>query len=106
MPRYRLFGETAKFAALLNSTGEGRTLCPTILNHIWFINSPAMKIHISLETKILLDSIGGYILEPRGLIMVDVSRCPQKPHYKDFSLRDMTRGRPSGLQVGYFYSMF
>jgi len=53
MPRYRLFGETAKFAALLNSTGE------------------AMKIHISLETKILLDSIGGYILEPRGLIMVD-----------------------------------
>ena len=23
MPRYRLFGETAKFAALLNSTGEG-----------------------------------------------------------------------------------
>ena len=43
-----------------------------------------MKIHISLETKILLDSIGGYILEPRGLIMVDVSRCPQKPHYKDF----------------------
>ena len=33
-----------------------------------------MKIHISLETKILLDSIGGYILEPRGLIMVDVSQ--------------------------------
>ena len=32
-----------------------------------------MKIHISLETKILLDSIGGYTLEPRGLIMVDVS---------------------------------
>ena len=85
MPRYRLFGETAKFAALLNSTGEGRNLCPTISNHIWSINSPAMKIHISLETKILLDSIGGYILEPRGLIMVDVSRCPQKPHYKDFS---------------------
>ena len=24
MPRYRLFGETAKFAALLNSTGEGQ----------------------------------------------------------------------------------
>ena len=66
-----------------------------------------MKIHISLETKILLDSIGGYILEPRGLIMVDVSRWPQKPHYyKDFPPRDMTRGRPSGLQVGYFYSKF
>ena len=32
-----------------------------------------MKIHISLETKILLDSIGGYLLEPRGLIMVNVS---------------------------------
>ena len=26
MPRYRLFGETAKFAALLNSTGEGKNL--------------------------------------------------------------------------------
>ena len=36
-----------------------------------------MKIHISLETKILLDSIGGYILEPRGLIMVDVSFNPK-----------------------------
>ena len=79
MPRYRLFGETAKFAALLNSTGEGKTLCPIILNHVSSINSPAMKIHISLETKILLDSIGGYILEPRGLIMGDVRRCPQKP---------------------------
>ena len=26
MPRYRLFGETAKFAALLNATGEGRQI--------------------------------------------------------------------------------
>ena len=32
-----------------------------------------MKIHVSMETKILLDSVSGYFLEPRGLIVVDVS---------------------------------
>jgi len=55
MPRYRLFGDTVKFAALLNCTGESQ------------------KIHISMETKILLDSLGGYFIEPRGLLVVDQS---------------------------------
>ena len=32
----------------------------------------AMKIHVSMETKILLDSVGGYFLEPRGLLVVEV----------------------------------
>ena len=27
-----------------------------------------------METKILLDSVGGYFIEPRGLLVVDVSR--------------------------------
>jgi len=58
MPRYRLFGDTVQFAALLNSTGE------------------SMKIHVSMETKILLDSVSGYFLEPRGLIVVD--GCDQR----------------------------
>ena len=31
-----------------------------------------MKIHVSMETKILLDSVGGYFLEPRGLLVVEV----------------------------------
>jgi len=53
MPRYRLFGDSVKYSTLLNSTGEPQ------------------KIHISMETKILLDSAGGYFIEPRGLIVVD-----------------------------------
>ena len=32
----------------------------------------AMKIHVSMETKILLDSVGGYFLEPRGLLVIEV----------------------------------
>ena len=31
-----------------------------------------MKIHVSMETKILLDSVGGYFLEPRGLLVIEV----------------------------------
>ena len=31
-----------------------------------------MKIHVSMETKILLDSLGSFILEPRGLIVWEV----------------------------------
>ena len=58
MPRYRIFGDTVRFAALLNATGE------------------AMKIHVSMETKILLDSVGSYFLEPRGLIVVE--GCDQR----------------------------
>jgi len=55
MPRYRVFGDTVKFAALLNATGN------------------VMKIHCSMETKILLDSVGSgsYFMEPRGLLLVD-----------------------------------
>ena len=59
-----------KFAELLNATGEGKEL-----SYFHFISSSAvigMKIHVSMETKILLDSLGSFILEPRGLIVWEV----------------------------------
>ena len=59
-----------KFAELLNATGEGKKV-----SYFHFISSSAMigmKIHVSMETKILLDSLGSFILEPRGLIVWEV----------------------------------
>lgn len=50
LPRYRLFGESVLVAARLATMGE------------------SMKIHISLETKLLLDSVSGFRTEHRGLI--------------------------------------
>ena len=47
MPRYCLFGETISMAASMRSTGE------------------PMKIQMSYETKIMLDTMGGYISERR-----------------------------------------
>ena len=73
MPRYRLFGDTVQFAALLNSTGECEFDRNSLYNASNLILYLAMKIHVSMETKILLDSVSGYFLEPRGLIVVDVS---------------------------------
>ena len=42
-----------------------------------------MKIHVSMETKILLDSVGSYFLEPRGLIVVE--GFFKKNNWKSFS---------------------
>ncbi|XP_014674216.1 PREDICTED: guanylate cyclase 32E-like [Priapulus caudatus] len=50
MPRYCLFGDTVNTSSRMESNGE------------------ALKIHISENTKLLLDKIGGYYIKERGLV--------------------------------------
>ena len=52
MPRYCLFGDTVNTANRMESTGI------------------PMKIHTSEATKLLLDQIGGYLLNERGVVDV------------------------------------
>ncbi|CAH0563498.1 unnamed protein product [Brassicogethes aeneus] len=52
MPRYCLFGDTVNTASRMESTGE------------------AFRIHISHATYMLLQRLGGYICEERGLIPI------------------------------------
>ncbi|PSN36852.1 Guanylate cyclase 32E [Blattella germanica] len=56
MPRYCLFGDTVNTASRMESSGE------------------AFRIHISEATRNLLDRLGGYYCEERGLTPIKVSR--------------------------------
>jgi guanylate cyclase len=54
MPRYCLFGDTVNTASRMESSGE------------------AFRIHISEATRNLLDRLGGYYCEERGLTPIKV----------------------------------
>jgi len=69
MPRYCLFGDTVNTASRMESSGE------------------AFRIHISEATRNLLDRLGGYYCEERGLTQIKVELLPGVFYVANYGMR-------------------